>query len=217
MPDCAHLIPAYLRAVLHVVTSPLPGGSSTHMPMLPRGLRVLTAGTGDYRVGEVLTLDQACAHAPVVAVCGASGSGRSYLARSRVAQETRAALAQIQDGAVAADVRLPLLATWSAWGAAGPDRDGLLDAALAPLPDQVCDTDSVRRMHEILTGPRRHLLVVADGLDEVAVADRDGPVQRRLHRLADRPHCNLLVTGTEARSEERRVGNGGRARTWPYQ
>src|SRR5699024_7881526 len=91
MPDCAHLIPAYLRAVLHVVTSPLPGGSSTHMPMLPRGLRVLTAGTGDYRVGEVLTLDQACAHAPVVAVCGASGSGRSYLAHSRVAQETRTA------------------------------------------------------------------------------------------------------------------------------
>src|SRR5699024_10262251 len=49
-----------------------------------------------------------------------------------------------------------------------------------------------------LTGPRRHLLVVADGRDEVAVADRDGPVQRRLHRLADRPHCNLLVTGTQA-------------------
>src|SRR5699024_9489810 len=198
MPDCAHLIPAYLRAVLHMVTSPLPGGSSAHLPVLPRGLRVLTAGTGDYRVGEVLTLDQACARAPVVAVCGASGSGRSYLARSRVAQETRAALAQIQDGAAAADVRLPVLVTWSAWVAAGPDRDGLLDAALAPLHDLGWDTDSVRRMHEILSGPRRHLLVVADGLDEVPVADRDGPVQRRLQRLAGRPYCELLVTGTQA-------------------
>lgn len=198
MPDCAHLIPAYLRAVLHVVTSPLPGGSSTHMPMLPRGLRVLTAGTGDYRVGEVLTLDQACAHAPVVAVCGASGSGRSYLAHSRVAQETRTALAQIEDGAAPAQVRLPVLVAWSAWVAAGADDDGLLDAALAPLRDLGWDTTSVRRIHEILTGPRMRLLVVADGLDEVPAADRDGPVQRRLHRLAHRPHCELLVTGTGA-------------------
>src|SRR5699024_9556800 len=82
MPDCATLLTAYLQAVLHLVTSPHPAPSSAQMPMVPRRLRVITAGTGDYRVGEVLSLDQAYAHAPVVAVCGASGSGRSYLARS---------------------------------------------------------------------------------------------------------------------------------------
>src|SRR5699024_6199963 len=107
MPDCATLLTAYLQAVLHLVTSPHPAPSSAQMPMVPRRLRVITAGTGDYRVGEVLSLDQAYAHAPVVAVCGASGSGRSYLARSRVAQEARAALAQIDDGAAPAQVRVP--------------------------------------------------------------------------------------------------------------
>src|SRR5699024_7881525 len=83
-----------------------------------------------------------------------------------------------EDGAAPAQVRLPVLVAWSAWVAAGADDDGLLDAALAPLRDLGWDTTSVRRIHEILTGPRMRLLVVADGLDEVPAADRDGPVQR---------------------------------------
>src|SRR5699024_16564 len=40
------------------------------------------------------------------------------------------------------------------------------------------------------------LLVVADGLDEASAADRDGPVQHRVHRAAHHPHWELLVTGT---------------------
>lgn len=60
--------------------------------VLPRRLRVFASGTGDHRVGDVLSSGQAWAGTLMLMLCGASGSGRSYPAGQYAEKAARTGL-----------------------------------------------------------------------------------------------------------------------------